>query len=569
MTIWKLKSEDNPGTANYGTTNSIISKILLERGISSAEEADRFLRPDYERDLHDPFLFSDMEKAVKRIVSARQNREIVAVFGDYDADGVTSTVLLAETLKKIGLQTLVYIPDRKREGYGLNEKALQQLKGKGAGLIITVDCGISNLKEIEKARDEGLDIIVIDHHYVPEEIPPAFAIINPRTGGSKYPFHDLAGVGVTFKAVQAIYDTFFKNEKDQLKWLLDIVALGTVADCVTLLGENRVLVKFGLLVLSKTRRTGLREIFSVAGMRIDENNLPGTREIAFQLAPRINAAGRMDHANAAYNLLYENDRIKARALALELESNNANRQKETNRVVEEVRIIAANAFRGKKFVFAVSEHYPIGTAGLVAGKIAEEFNKPAIILQKEKEISRGSIRGIPAFNVIESLNRCRNLLLRCGGHRQAAGVTVSNDKLDDFYRRFSEIAESELRGVDCSPRVEIDAEIKSKDIDFELAQFLEELKPFGEGNPEPLFLMCDMKVEEIKNVGANGQHLKIFLSAPDETPKIFEAIGFNFNGQFSSLKKGDAIDAVFNVREDNWNGSKKIQLRLADLKIKR
>lgn len=567
MAKWKIKEGLDYKNPERLSVHPLVLKILSQRGIGTDEGINNFLNPDYERDIHDPFLFLEMEKAVKRIKQAREKKEKVAIFGDYDADGVTSTAIIKETLDEIGISSFIYIPDKKIEGYGMNSGAVKEFIKKEVKLIITVDCGISNAKEIEEAESGGIDVIIIDHHYIPRKLPKAHAIINPQMENSGYPTKILAGVGVTFKVVQAIYEKFLPEKKEQLKWLLDLVAVGTVADCVPLLGENRALVKYGLIVLSKTRRIGLREIFSVARLLIDENNMPDTYNISFQIAPRINSAGRMDHANAAYNLIMEKSQIKARDLALELESNNQQRQKVTEKVVQEVKILAENSFKDKKLIFAIGEHFPIGVVGLVAGKVSEIFMKPAAVLQKGEKESQGSFRSIPRVNIIEAIEKCADLLIKFGGHSQAAGIKIANENLEKFYEKLNSIIEKELEGKDISPEIEIDAEINLDEIDFQLIEGLQKMEPFGEGNRPPVFLSRNLTVNEATLVGNGEKHLKLFMRAENKSPKIYEAIGFNFSSRFGSIRAGDKIDAVFNLKEDEWNGSKKIQLKLVDLKV--
>ena len=564
---WKIKEKIETNKTDLPKLHPVVLSMLLERGIDTAEKISSFFSPSYEKGIFDPFLFSDMEKAVERIGKARENKELVAIFGDYDADGVTSSAIIKETLDNLEIESVVYIPDRKLEGYGMNFSAVEDFKKQGVRLIITVDCGITNYEEIEKADEYGIDVIITDHHHIPNIVPKACAIINPHQKNSSYPFPDLAGVGVAFKLVQAIYQKFFPEKIEQLKWMIDLVSIGTVADCVPLLEENRTMVKFGLIVLSKTKRPGLLELFQVARLDINENNIPDAHNISFQIAPRINAAGRMDHANTAFNLLRESDRVKARSLALELEGNNQARQKETGRIVEEIRILANNMFKDKKFIFAVGEHFPIGIAGLSAGKISDEFNKPTAILNKGENESSGSFRSIPQVNIIETIEKCSELLVRFGGHSQAAGITIKNENLNKFFEKMNGIIEKELDGKDLTPVLEIDCEIFPKDLDFELAEEIRQFEPFGEGNREPIFLMKNLLVEDIRKVGNGEKHLKLSLRAQDGTPKIFEAIGFNMTNGFSHLKTGNKADFVFTISEDNWNGNKKIQLKLIDLKI--
>lgn len=566
MLNWKIK--DKVETRNVDLDiHPIALNLLCQRGLDTKEKIEFFLNPDYDRDIRDPFLFSDMEKAADRIKKASDNKEKVVIFGDYDADGVTSTVILKETLEELGVLAEIYIPDKKLEGYGLNLEAIGNFKKGGVKLIVTVDCGITNFDEIGEAKKQGIDVIISDHHHVPENLPPALAIINPQMENCRYPSRNLAGVGVVFKIVQAIYKKFLPEKFDQIKWLLDLVAIGTIADCVPLENENRALAKFGLLVLSKTRRAGLKELFSVGRITIDENNYPDARKVAFQIAPRINAAGRMDHANTAFNLLVEKNQALARGLALEIEASNQKRQKETDRVAEEIRILANNAFKNKKFIFAVDEHFPIGIAGLVAGKIADEFHKPAAVFQKEEKVSRGSFRSIPELNIIELLEKCKELTLKCGGHSQAAGVTVENENLEKFYEKLDSLIEKKLEGKEYGSVTEIDLEVSANDIDFELADAIKKFEPFGEGNKEPVFLACGMVVQEIKTVGNTGKHIKLFLRPAGDSPKIFEAIGFNLSEANGHLKEDDKIDIIFNLQVDSWNGSKKIQLKIVDLRV--
>ena len=543
-------------------------KIFFQKGLNTPEKINRFLFPDYDKDLHSPFLFSQMPQAVKRIKKAKKRKEKVAIFGDYDADGITSSAVLAEIFKKLNIPFEIYIPNKRSEGYGLNLEAIKELKEKNVSVIVTVDCGISNAEEIIGASKMGIDVIITDHHHIPSEIPKAHSIINPQMKNSGYPFKELAGVGVAFKFAQALCEELIPNEKDQLKWLLDLVAIGTIADCVPLLEENRILCKYGLIVLSKTRRIGLQELFKVGRILVDENNVPNTHKISFQIAPRINAAGRMDHANIAYNLISEKNRIKARELALELETYNQERQAITKQIVKEVEVLANNTFKDKKFIFAVGEHFSLGVAGLAAGKIADKFRKPTAILQKGRNESRGSFRSIPQINIIEAIEKYGNLLTKYGGHNQAAGISIKNENLEEFYKRLNAFIEKRLADKDVPPEILIDAEISSKDINFKLAEEIKKMEPFGVGNEEPIFLTKNLIVEELKWVGNGEKHLKLFLRPGDKTPKIFEAIGFNSFDRFKDIKIGNIADLVFHLQLDNWNGNKKIQLNIIDLKIK-
>ncbi|MFA6974054.1 MAG: single-stranded-DNA-specific exonuclease RecJ [Parcubacteria group bacterium] len=579
--LWKIKTAKKSKLGKK--YHPLIAQLLAERGVDSEAEIENFFKPDYATGIHDPFLFADMEKAVARIIVAQEKKEKVAIFGDYDADGVTSSALLFQVLEKFGFVGVeVYIPDRQLEGYGMNVEALNFLHKAGVTLIITVDCGVTNIEEVAHANALGIDVIVTDHHHAPKVLPAALAIINPHVDGCAYPFKNLAGVGVAFKLAQALFQKIDPKNVDQLKWFLDLVAVGTIADCVPLLGENRVIVKYGLVVLSKTRRAGLLEMFKVGRIVIDENNIPDTQKIAFQISPRINAAGRMDHANVAYNLLIEKNPILARDMALEVESKNQERQKVTKEIVREIKIIAENSFKDKKLIFTSNEHWQVGILGLIAGKIADEFNKPTVILQKQETEFVGSLRSIPAVNIIEALEKCSDLLIRFGGHAQAAGVKVAAENIEKFYEKLSQVIEAELQGKDITPETEIDTEVTVADINWDLVAEIRKMEPFGEGNEEPIFLLKNMLIDDLRVVGNGSKHLKLTIrpesGSPASTrgddrssmrggPKMFDAIGFSFGDKFPELKKGDKIEIVFNLQEDEWNGNKKIQIRLIDLKI--
>ncbi len=565
MSRWIIK-EKQKDFQSFDGIHPILAKLLFQKGIRTDKEIKSFLFPDYQNHILDPFLFSDMEKAMERVKKARDQKEKVLIYGDYDVDGVTSSAILEEALQNIGIKAEIYIPNKKTEGYGMNLEAIEEFKKRGINLIISVDCGISNYNEIEKANEYSIDSIIIDHHHVPEKTPSSHAIINPQMENSGYPFRNLAGVGVAFKFVQAIYKKFIPEKEEQLKWMLDLVSLGTIADCVPLISENRVIAKYGLLVLSKTRRIGLQELFTVGRIMIDENNVPDVRTIAFQVAPRINSAGRMDHAGIALRLIQEKDTVSARGLALELEANNQKRQKATSLIVDEIRILANNMFQKKPFIFALGEHFPAGILGLAAGKIADEFGKPTAVVQKGEKTSKGSLRSIPEVDIISAIEKCKKYLLKFGGHSQAAGIEASNENLDNFFKELNSLIEKEIGGKDLSKSIGIDLEITPEEIDLTLADEIRKMEPFGVGNEEPVFLMKNMVVVETRVVGNGNKHLKLQIRPQKNSPKIFECIGFGMGEEFKNLKSGKIIDTVFNIREDHWNGNKKLQLRLIDLK---
>ncbi|NTV41384.1 MAG: single-stranded-DNA-specific exonuclease RecJ, partial [Candidatus Moranbacteria bacterium] len=460
MTKWLEKQRFEIPSDFLLKLHPIVVQLLLSRGLMTESELQKFITPDYQTDCPNPFLFREMDKVVNRVKEALDRNEKVIIFGDYDADGITSSAILKETFEELGVDASVYIPDKRTEGYGLNLLAIEIFKVSGVKLIITVDCGITSIAETEKAKEYGIDVIITDHHHVPEKIPPALAIINPHQNDCGYPFQDLAGVGVAFKVVQAIFERLMPEKIAQTKWMLDLVAIGTIADCVPLIGENRLFVKYGLVVLSKTRRIGLTELFNVGRIVIDESTIPDTKKVSFYIAPRINAAGRINHANLAYNLIVEKDIVQARNFALELEASNTERQKITAEVVDEIRVLAEKSFKDKKIIFAFGEHFPIGVVGLVAGKIAQQFNKPTGVFQTGTEESKGSFRSIPQINIIEAIGQCSQFLVKFGGHSQAAGVSVRNDKLENFQKALEEIIEKQLKGIKLESELIIDGEIR-------------------------------------------------------------------------------------------------------------
>jgi single-stranded-DNA-specific exonuclease len=564
---WELRDKSISAFAMSEKYSPQFLELLASRGVSSQKEIEDFFCSSYSVS-NDLLKISGMIEAIERIVKAFERKERIAIFGDYDADGVTATALLLEVLESLGGSSLTYyIPDRQLEGYGMNDLAIEFLARDGVKLIVTVDSGITNVDEVEKARALGIDVIITDHHHPLEVLPAAMAIINPHLENSGFEFSDLAGVGVAFKLAQALYQKIAPKEIDKLKWMLDLVAIGTVADCVTLLGENRTLTKYGLVVLSKTRRVGLTEMFKVGRIEISENNIPDTQKVAYQIAPRINAAGRMDHASVAYKLIMEKDQIQARILALEVEEKNQERQKITAEIVKEIEEIAMRDFSEKKFIFAKNEHWPVGILGLVAGKVAEKFQKPVVVFQIQQKEYVGSLRSIPEINIVKCLEKCADLLTKFGGHSQAAGVRILPENVDKFCQKMTELIETELFGKEIISTLTVDLELKAENIDWQFMQNLKKMEPFGMGNKEPIFLLRDMQISDVRMVGNGSKHLKLAIKAANSNPKIFDAIGFKLGSEFPNLEKDNLIDVVFNLEEDSWNGNKKIQLKLIDLKL--
>ncbi|RJR31317.1 single-stranded-DNA-specific exonuclease RecJ [Candidatus Parcubacteria bacterium] len=565
--IWQFKPEVSEDFIDrFPEMNPIISQLLFDRGLDTQEKIDEFLNCDF-NDLHDPFLFNDMEKAVKRIFTAIKKNEKIVIYGDYDADGVSSTVIVYKTLKLLGFSPEVYIPYREKEGYGLNIPVCTELINKKINLIITVDCGISSLDEIKLLKKNGIDVIVTDHHNEPLKLPPAYAIINPKLAKERYHFKFLAGAGVAYKLAQSIIlrqEKFLKKNivlPGQEKWFLDLVAIGTITDIVPMLGENRTLAKYGLLVLKKTRNLGIRKIFEKAGVNM---NLADTFSVGFQLGPRINAAGRMAHASTAYNLLTTETEQTAVEIADDLEGKNQERQKQTLKIIEQARRTLGEV-SNKKILIAVGQ-WPLSLVGLVAGKLCDEFHRPVLIITSSEDGYSGSGRSIEKFNITSALQKCRELLEKFGGHSQACGFSIKDkNNLDKFLLKIEKIAESEITDDDMVPTILIDKEVALEDINWDLYSELKKFEPFGNSNEKPKFMARRLKIVDLQTVGQDNRHLKIMLT--HQTTVIRKTIGFCLGKWCDKLKTGDLIDLVFEVDKREWNGSQELQLKIIDLRL--
>ena len=577
---WKLKDKISTDIQNeFREVDSIILQLMHNRGLTTQEEIDEFMNPDYSDDLHDPFLFRDMEKAVLRIEKGEKRKEKVLIYGDYDADGVCSSVVLYEIFKKLNLNTEVYLPHREKEGYGLNMGACDYIIKQGVKLVVTVDCGVSNKEEVKKLQEAGIDVIILDHHYPPKELPEAHAIIDAKIEDDKYPFRDLAGVGVVFKLVQALVARG-RLKQGQEKWFLDLVALATVADCSPLVGENRTLVKWGMVVLNKTKRLGLVELVKAASRQLGKID---TYVIGFQLAPRINAAGRMNHANEAFNLLISKDREEAEKMTQDLNMENTKRQKLTDRILEEAKAQIGEFDEQKRLVFASDTkkgNWPAGVVGLVAGKLCELYQRPAMVTGKNSEGKLvGSGRSVLGFNIIEAVGKASGTLEHYGGHAGACGFTIKDEaSIKLFKNKMEEIAKRELKDKDLAPVLEIDLEMSLGDVSWELFEQLENFEPFGELNPKPIFLASNLEVASLVGVGDGAKHLRLMVN-PSTTstssgqassgPSVRaprKAIGFGFGDWLEKLKVGDKVDMVFEVDVNEWNGSRELQLKIVDLR---
>lgn len=548
--------------ARFPSLHPLIVQILYNRGITTPEQADAFLSPDAFS--ASPFLMRGVNEAVERIRRAIRAGEAMAVYGDFDVDGVTATVLLVQALQSLGAKVKPYIPHRIDEGYGLNKDALQQLKDQGVRIVITVDCGVRSLDEVAFGKRIGLDMIVTDHHAPTDELPDAFAVINPKQELCKYPTKELSGAGVAFKLAQALMLAdaqvpLGKTPRGVVisdDALVDLVALGTVADLVPLTGENRTLVQRGLASLRKSERPGLQALMRCASLKpesIDAGN------IGFTLGPRLNAAGRLESALRAYDLLSTQYPGEAEKLALFLEETNRERQRLTSEMTQKARDAVASAVESERLLFVIAPEFPEGIVGLIASRLAEEFYRPSFAVHQGEEESRGSARSVSEFNIVDALDQCRDLLVRHGGHAMAAGFTVRNENLDELQTRLKAIAAQKLAEVELIPTLNIDAEAELSEMNLKLAESLAQLAPFGYGNREPLFVSRDLLVRESRIVGTD--HLKLTVG---DGSILMDAIAFRQGSWLDNLPP--RIDVAYQFEAQVWNGKTRLQLNVKDIK---
>ena len=536
----------------------ILRQILFNRGYPTDAEARAYLnaKPDFNTD---PFQMTDMQKAVDRIQLAIQKHEPIAIYGDYDVDGVTSTALLVETLAFFNADVRGYIPNRFEEGYGLNNEAMDKLKAEGVQLVITVDCGIRSPNEARYARTLDLDLIISDHHHPAEgDLPPAFAVINPKQRGDIYPDKDLAGVGIAYKIVEALVSLM--PSTFPLDSLLDLVTLGTVADLAPLVGENRFLVRRGLRQMKQTLRQGLFSLAAVSDIKLAKVN---AGNIGFSLGPRLNAAGRLKEALAAYDLLITKDASRAGQLAQELNIQNRERQSITRELQAQAEAIALADDPKAYLLFAAHEDFNSGVIGLAASRLTDTYYRPAVVAAKGEEETRGSCRSIPEFHITDALDQCADLLVRHGGHAAAAGFTVKNENLAALVTRLKSIAAEKLSKANLKPTVTADVEVSLVDVRPELFEkCLKYLEPTGYGNPNAVFVARNVKVKNARTIGADAKHLK--LAIEDDAGYIHDAIGFRF-GEWQK-KMPPRVDILFTYEVNEYNGRVGYQLNLKDIR---
>ncbi|MFQ5861231.1 MAG: single-stranded-DNA-specific exonuclease RecJ, partial [Dehalococcoidia bacterium] len=505
--------------------------------------------------LLDPFLLPGMDRAVERLSAALSTGQRIGLFGDFDVDGVTGTALLAQALTELGGQVVPYLPHRVTEGHGLNPAAITHLYQEGVRLLITVDCGVSSPDEVVQAGEMGMEVIITDHHVPPEQLPPVQALVNPKVPGSRYPFLDLSGAGLAFKLAQALYQ---RMERPWLRGILALAALGTVADLTPLQGENRFLVKQGLRELNSTQRPGLQELYRNAGIR------PGgidMETVSFIIAPRLNAAGRLEHALTSYRLLTTASTEEARGLAEQLGGLNQQRQQLTGEALERARQELLLRKELPPIILVGDASFSPGVVGLVASKLVEEFYRPAIVMAYEEGLVRASARSIPQFNMIEALTRCRDLFIRFGGHPQAAGFLLDRERLPLLEERLTLVAAERLASLDLQPTLPIDVETPLAQLDGETLRWLNALAPFGPGNPPPVFLSRGVNPVETHLMGHNGEHLRMRLK---EGHVVWHATAFHQRGQ--GVPKASRLDIVYTLGTDRWGGQPVLALRVLDFR---
>lgn len=567
-TRWKLPPippvlQDN-FTEELGI-HPVLSRILIGRSIETVEQARRFISPSL-GELHNPFLLKDIRKAAERLVRAVRNKEKIVIYGDYDVDGITSVAVLFHFLTGFYDQVDYYIPNRIDEGYSLNCPAIERIAGDGAGLIITVDCGTSDRDEISFARELGIDTIVLDHHELTGPLPSAVAVVNPNREDCRFPFKQLAGVGVVFNFVIALRGLlreqgFWAGKKyPNLKEYLDLVALGTIGDIAPLLDENRIFAKIGLDLINKGKRTGVQALREVSGL----SSAPlDSLSASFFIIPRINAAGRMSRAGEAVELLLTEDAQAAASLARKMDEYNRRRQALEKNILEEIRLRLENSLsldRTHAIVFASPEWHP-GIIGIVASKLVDQYYRPTVLISLKDGIGKGSCRSIAEFDLHQALNRCHSLLLAHGGHRYAAGISIREEQVDEFRRQLEAIVRADLSLAEMIRQTTIDARCNLSEINTDLISQFELLAPFGSMNQEPVLYAQGVRVSSFSIVGRN--HLKMRIHGDG----VFrESIWFSM-GHFREAIRGLDVDVVFTPRMNNWAGTNGIQLKMRDMAL--
>lgn len=565
--IWRCARQDNPYiekmACEFGI-NPVVARVLANRGFKDAAEIRRFLNPDL-NDLADPFLMKDMKAGTDRIAQAVRHSQRIIVYGDYDVDGITGTAVLADFLRKLGAEADYYIPDRIEDGYGLSMNVVEKLRKMEPDLVITVDCGITAVDEVEALNRAGIDVVITDHHECGEHLPGASAVINPCRHDCEYPFKHLAGVGVVFKLVEALRTELHAGNAGipdiDTRNYLELVAIGTIADVMPLIGENRIIAKFGLERINHTENMGLRELIHISGLK---DKVINAWMIGFVIAPRINAAGRMSSAKKAVELFLSDDAGRVREIAAALDEENKTRQQAESEILQQVieRIDGDVSIAGEKIIVVDGENWHQGVIGIVASRITDKYHKPCVLLSNDGDTVKGSARSIEGFNIYNALDACRKLLEKFGGHELAAGLTLRSGDIDSFRTGINEYARLYMGDTQLKPFINIDAELDSENLNMECARSIGVLAPFGAGNREPVFCCKGLKINEIRTT-SDKKHLKLKLSIGNTT---VDAIGFNMGERVFEFQTGDDVDVAFNLEVNSWNSFEKVQLNLRDIR---
>jgi len=551
------RSEDILKISKEYNIPPVIATILLNRGV---ENIAQFIHPT-EDALIDPFLMLGMQKATERIIEAIKNNEKIAIYGDYDVDGITSTAIMVKFLRSHKADVAYYIPDRLEEGYGINMSAIDKIAETGVTLLITVDCGITAVKEIEYAKEKGIDTIITDHHECKDEIPDAYCLINPKQPACQYPFKKLAGVGVAFKLLQALTLEMHFHMRELIDEYADLVAIGTVADVMPLVGENRIIVKKGLELLAYTMNKGIRALAEIADI-----NLAGvqTGTIGFSIAPRINAAGRMGDPRCAVELLLATDDMSARKYAEQLDRENRERQETEINILEDAINMIENdlSIQDDYVIVLAHKNWHHGIIGIVASKISERFHKPCILISTDEKMGKGSGRSIRSFNLFKALEHCQDTLHKFGGHDLAAGLSILPEKIEQFRKTINDYAKSTLSDEDFTPLLFLDSELPAQYINMNTAERLSILEPYGMGNASPLFFAKNLTVMQVRPL-SEGKHIKLILRS--DTYSI-DAVGFNMGELQTTIKCNDVVDIAFNLDTNVYKGMQQLQVLLKDVK---
>jgi len=561
--LWRLASNNidlKQHLANKLEVSNLIAQILINRGFSDEKSAYDFLHGSI-TSLHDPFLMKDMIVAIERIKSAIKKQELITIYGDYDVDGITSTALMYRVLKELGAETNFYIPDRQTEGYGLNCAALEKLQDSGTRLLLTVDCGISAIDEVQHIGNI-MDIIITDHHQPPEFLPPACAILNPKQIDCPYPDKNLAGVGVAFKLCQALWYDLNGAANTKVLDYLDLAALGSIADIVPLTGENRIIVKLGLLQMANTKNIGLKALLSVCG--IQDSNVDAGK-VGFVIAPRLNAAGRTGEVAKSVELLISDDESRAQEIAWQLNEENSNRQVVESEILAEAEAMMSSVNLNTNKVLVLSgENWHSGVIGIVASRLVDKYYRPVVVISEKEGVGKGSCRSIPGFDIYNALNECSDILIKYGGHRLAAGLSIEQKNISLLRERLNAIAETSLQDEDYIPKLNIDATVSLEEINNSFIEQLACLAPHGMGNPKPIFSCETLTLQEAKILGRDGRHLKMTVR---EGENVKNVISWEMGYLAQQLSRNDSVDIAFFPEYNEWQGKRNIQLRAHDIKL--